>query len=289
MNSILHILHLEDTEADAELVAFSLRQQGVICELERVSSREGYVAALQRGGIDVVLSDFSLPHFDGMTALDLLREVHPEVPFIFVTGTMGEEVAINALQRGAIDYVFKHRLPRLGPAVRRAVADAEKRRDLQRAETAMIQSEHKYRQLFECLSEAALLAEARTGRIVDTNRQAEVLLGRSRSEILGTSVETLLSPETLKEYRQRLIAPAFSQDRVVFEGEIIPRDSHSIAVAISAAPIVLHGRQLVLGLYRDLTAHKQTEQELLRLRELLATQTGAARPVEAAAARELLP
>jgi PAS domain S-box-containing protein len=213
-----------------------------------------------------------------MAALDLLREMRPEVPFIFVTGTLGEEVAIDALQRGALDYVFKHRLPRLGPAVRRAVADADKRRELHRVENAMVQSEHKYRQLFECLSEAALLADARSGRIVDTNRQAEHLLGRTRAEILGANVESLLSPATLDEYRRRLVAPGVSPDRVVFEGQIFAHDAQPIAVTISAAPILLHGRQLVLGLYRDLTEHKQTEQELRRLRELLAAHGGSTHP-----------
>ena len=163
MNLELNILHLEDDD-DAYLIAVALRLgMASTCQVEQVQTREDFVAALEHPAIDLILSDFSLPSFDGLTALELARGKRPDVPFIFVSGTMGEEVAINALQCGASDYVFKHRLPRLAPAVQRAIADAEKQRELQRTEQAMIQSEYKYRQLFECLGEAVLLAEVKTG------------------------------------------------------------------------------------------------------------------------------
>ena len=266
MNIELRVLHLEDTEADAELIASSLECQGIACEVMRVDTRDAFVAALEEGGMDLILSDFSLPSFDGISGLKLAREKRPEVPFIFVTGTLGEEVAIDALQCGASDYVFKHRLPRLGPSVRRAIADAEKRQELLRAEMAMIQSEYKYRQLFDCLGEAALLADARTGRIVDTNRQAETLLGRTRAEILGTNVEQLLLPGTLAEYRQKLVASEISSDRVLFDGEICSMKGRTIPVAISATPIVLYERRLILALYRDITERMRTAAEIRQLK-----------------------
>jgi PAS domain S-box-containing protein len=183
-------------------------------------------------------------------------------------------VAVNALKSGATDYVLKQRLPRLASAVSRAVADARERLALQRAETAMIQSEFKYRQLFECLSEAALLADAASGRIVDTNRQAEILLNRSRAGILGMNVDRLLSPATLEEYRRRLTGSEVSPDRVIFEGEILPSADHAIPVTVSAAPILLHGRRLILGLYRDVSERKRRETELQELKDRLAQYTG---------------
>jgi len=273
MNSDLRILHLEDNPDDAELIELLLSDQGVACEIERVETRHEFVAALDAGQFDLILSDFSLPSFDGLSALELAREKRPQSPFLFVSGTLGEEVAINALKSGATDYILKQKMTRLGSAVNRAVADAEERQALQRAETAMIQSEFKYRQLFECLSEAALLADAATDRVLDTNRQAEILLGRTRSEILGLNVSRLLSPATIEEYRQRLTAPDVC-DRVVFEGEILTSADCAVPVTVSAAPIVLHGRRLILGLYRDVSERKQKDLELQRLREQLAQYAG---------------
>jgi PAS domain S-box-containing protein len=269
MSSVLNILHLEDNDADAELVAIALRRHNLSCEIERVTSREEFMSALEHGELDLILSDFSIPDFDGLSALRMAREKRPALPFVFVSGTIGEETAIEALQCGASDYVFKHRLPRLAPAVQRAVADAARRQELQRTEQAMIQSEHKYRQLFECLGEAALLAEVRTGRIVDSNRQAELLLGRSRSEILGMTVERVLHPDTLTVYRGRLLSEDVSSDRQVFDGEIFAKDGRPVPVAISAAPIVLYDRRFILALYRDVTDRKVMELEIERLKNQL--------------------
>jgi len=269
MSTELSILHLEDNANDAELIAAMLEQQGISCEIERVETRDDFLAALDRGGFDLILSDFSLPSFNGLAGLELARERRPDIPFLFVSGTLGEDVAIEALKSGATDYVLKERLGRLAPAVRRAVEDARERLALRRAEEAMIQSEHKYRNLFECLSEAALLADAAGGRVIDTNRQAEILFGWSRSAILGSNVARLLSPETLAEYRRRFTNANGGGERVVFEGKILTQDGRTIPVAVSATPILLHGRRLVLGLYRDVSDRKQAEAEIRRLKSQL--------------------
>jgi PAS domain S-box-containing protein len=274
MKSELRILHLEDNPDDAELIEMLLTDQGIACKIERVQTRDEFIAALDLGQFDLILSDFSLPAFDGLSALELAREKCPLAPFLFVSGTLGEEVAINALKSGATDYILKQRLPRLASAVARAITDAEERLALQRAESAMIQSEFKYRQLFECLSEAALLADVTTSRVLDTNRQAEILLDRTRTEILGLNVNRLLSSDTMEEYRRRLTAPRVSPDRVVFEGEILSSAGRAIPVTISAAPILLHGRRLILGLYRDVSERIRTEMELQRLKDQLAQYKG---------------
>jgi PAS domain S-box-containing protein len=279
MSTALSILHLEDDEDDATLVSATLERYGIECEIERVQTREDFVAALQRGGFDLILSDFSLPGFNGLSGLELARKMRPDIPFLFVSGTLGEDVAIQALKSGATDYVLKERLPRLVPAVRRAVADAEERRALHRAEEAMIQSEHKYRLLFECLSEAALLADAASGRVIDTNRQAEVLFGRPRARIVGSNVDHLLSPKTLAVYRQNFVNSPDAWDRVLFEGEILTLEGLFTPVSVSATPVLIHGRRLVLGLYRDVTDRKRAEAEIQRLREQVANLGGA--PIQA--------
>lgn len=270
MSTELRILHLEDNDEDALLIQLTLQRNDFVCLIDRVDNRDAFLAALEQGGYDLILSDFSLPTFNGLAALEIAQRKRPDIPFLFVSGTIGEDTAIDALKSGATDYVLKQRLGRLLPAVHRALVDASERAALRRAEEAMIQSESKYRHLFECLSEAALLVDSRSGRIIDTNHQAEILFSRPRAEIVGANIERLLSPNTLAEFRQTFSHEQDGHERVIFEGEIPTLNSHTIPVSISATPIVLYGRRLVLGLYRDITERKHAEAEIERLRALLA-------------------
>jgi signal transduction histidine kinase len=127
MKSPLHILHLEDDPNDAALVLSTLEAGGVTCATTCVQRRDDFVAALERGGIDLILSDFSLPAFDGLSAMEIARAKWPDVPIIMVSGTLGEERAIDSLKSGATDYVLKERLSRLVPAVRRAMQEVKER------------------------------------------------------------------------------------------------------------------------------------------------------------------
>ncbi len=103
MKQPLHILHLEDNPTDAELVRALLEAEGIDCEVTCVRTREDYEVELERGAFDLLLTDFSLPRFDGLAALELARRKHPEKPTIFLSGTMGEDVAVKCLQQGATD------------------------------------------------------------------------------------------------------------------------------------------------------------------------------------------
>ncbi len=132
--SRLRILLLEDNPLDAELILAALADGGFACEARRVDTREAFRDELARDDFDVVLADYSLPRFDGAEALELARATCPECPFLFVSGRLGEELAIETLKRGATDYVLKHRLERLVPSVRRALGEAEERAERRRAE-----------------------------------------------------------------------------------------------------------------------------------------------------------
>lgn len=134
MKTPLRILHLQDDQNDAELVNATLSSEAIAFDMTCVDSREEYAAALNRGGFDLILSDFKIPSFDGLSALQIARTQCPEVPFIFVSATIGEDRAIDAVKLGATDYVLKDRLMRLGPAVRRALAETEEREKRREAE-----------------------------------------------------------------------------------------------------------------------------------------------------------
>jgi signal transduction histidine kinase len=141
MKSQLRILYLEDDPKDAELVQETLTIDGIRCLITRVETEADFVASLEQGGFDLILADYTLPSFDGLSALRIAQQDWPHVPFIFVSGTLGEEVVIEALKIGATDYVLKTRLSRIVPSVRRALREAEERIDLSRAEEALRRSE----------------------------------------------------------------------------------------------------------------------------------------------------
>jgi signal transduction histidine kinase len=141
------ILLLEDSATDADLIRHALRQGGLFFGLERVDTRSAFELHLENAPPNLILSDFSLPGIDGYTALAISQKRCPDVPFIFVTGTLGEEVAIETLKKGATDYVLKHRLARLIPSIHRALREAKERADRKRAEEQLRQSHEQLRAL----------------------------------------------------------------------------------------------------------------------------------------------
>src|SRR3984893_6671278 len=141
MRQPLRILSVEDDPKDAELIQDLLATEGIVCEVTRVDTEAALLASVEQGGIDLILADYSLPSFDGISALKVAMKACPDVPFIFVSGTLGEEVAIEALKIGATDYVLKTRLSRLVPSVLRALREATQRAERKRAEAALRLSE----------------------------------------------------------------------------------------------------------------------------------------------------
>ena len=137
----MRILYLEDEPKDAELVQATLELEGIACELTRADNQADFFAFLQQGAFDLILADYTLPLFDGISALKIAQEVCPDVPFIFVSGTLVEEMAIEALKLGATDYVLKTRLSRIAPSVSRALREAGERSQRKLAERALRRNE----------------------------------------------------------------------------------------------------------------------------------------------------
>ena len=245
MKTTLRILNLEDNVNDAELNQAMISARWPHCEFMRVDTKTDFQAALEDPDLDLILSDYTMPGFNGMDALKIAREKRPKIPFMFVSGTIGEDTAIEALKNGAIDYVLKHRLMRLIPAVDRALRDTESRAENERAEIAMRESEHKYREVFECLSDSAFLADEKSGKVIDTNRAAEKMLGCSRSEILGRKIVQLL-PEMDK--------PG-AADSAPFQCLLTRSSGSTIRVRVNTTRLTLHGHPLVLRLCHDLAGN----------------------------------
>ncbi|MBU0545014.1 MAG: response regulator, partial [Proteobacteria bacterium] len=125
MDKKLRILNLEDDPSDSDLIKEMLEDAGIEYEITRVETGEDFLAACDSGVFDIVLADFNLPSYDGLSALAVARERCPDLPFIFVSGKMGEEIAIESLKSGATDYILKNNFKRLVPSVRRALKEAE--------------------------------------------------------------------------------------------------------------------------------------------------------------------
>src|SRR4051812_15958974 len=143
----IHILMLEDNPTDSELAGHTLRRGGVKFTSTRVETEQDFIHELEKNPPDLILSDYALPGFDGYAALDIAKKRVPNIPFIFVTGTMGEEVAIETLKSGATDYVLKHRLARLVPSVHRALREATERAERRRAQEQLRESHEQLRAL----------------------------------------------------------------------------------------------------------------------------------------------
>jgi DNA-binding NtrC family response regulator len=184
MSGPLRILHLEDSASDAELIRTRLEEDGLSSIIELVETREEYAARLARGGYDVILADYTLPSFDGLSALHMVRERDRDVPFIFVSGTIGEDKAAETFKNGATDYVLKGNLSRLRPAVQRALKEAEEHRERQRAEAELKKSEEFIQSILSSVDEAFVVVD-RDYRILTANRAYCEQASKPLTEIIG--------------------------------------------------------------------------------------------------------
>ena len=180
----LSILYLEDNPIDVELVRSRLEAEGIAHRLTHSSSVKQFTQALEARHYNIVLLDYSVPGFEELSALKMSREKLPDVPVIIISGTIGEEIAIETLKQGAIDYVLKQRISRLAPAIRRALQETKEHLGRQSAEKALKASEEKYRMLFETSPEAILLCNLE-GVILACNPQCSRLMGIPSDKAVG--------------------------------------------------------------------------------------------------------
>jgi PAS domain S-box-containing protein len=199
--SPIKILHLEDDLKDAELLRATLEAEGVACLVTRVEGEPEFSASLKQSSFDLILADYTLPSFDGISALRIAKEVRPDVPFIFVSGTLGEEVAIEALKMGATDYVFKTRLSRILPSVQRAVREGEERAERKRAEQALRTSEQSFRLIFETIP-GLIAVQTAAGELELVNRRLLEYFGKTLEELKAWAGNDVVHPDDLPRVRE---------------------------------------------------------------------------------------
>lgn len=189
----LRVLIVEDNPDDAEIMVLHLVQEGFQLDWQRVETEADFLSGL-KSPPDLILSDWRLPYFSGQRALELLIENNLEVPFVIVSGSIGEESAIDSLRAGAHDYVLKDRLARLGQAVRGALKEKQLLEERRQANRALRDSEEKYRSLYNSIRDAILVADTNRN-IIDCNPALTSLFGYTRDEILGQQTVTLYENE----------------------------------------------------------------------------------------------
>jgi PAS domain S-box-containing protein len=263
MRKALRILSIEDDPKDTELIQDLLEAEGIVCEITRVDTQGALLASIEQGGIDLILADYTLPSFDGISALKLALHACPDVPFLFVSGTLGEEVAIEALKIGATDYILKTRLSRLVPAVLRALREATQKVERKQAEESLRQSE-------TYLAEAQRLS--RTGSFGWSVFSGEIYWSEETHKIF--EYDRAIKPTLQlvlerihpgdRELVQRTFDRAFeTRENVDFEHRLLMPDGtvkhlHVLAHIVQPSS----GKLEYVGAVMDVTAAKQAEETL---------------------------
>lgn len=262
MNRGLHILILEDVPSDADLMEDELIEADIKFIPKRVATKASFVKALEEFSPEIILSDYSLPSFDGLSALKIAQEKCPEIPFIFVSGALGEEKAIELLKKGATDYVLKNRLSRLGPAVSRALNEVDERTERKRAEMALKESEIRYRTIFENTGTATIIIDENT-MIVLANKEFERLSGYSRSNIEGKKgwMEFVVEEDQVETSScKRPWEKKFKMPPHGYECRIVNRQGDILNVLTNTA-VIPSTKRVVISLL-DITERKAIEESL---------------------------
>ncbi len=268
MGNPLRVLIVEDSEADALLLVRELRRGGFDVTFERAETAEALIDALDHREWDLVVSDYTMPHLSGTDALKLVRESNLDLPFIFASGTIGEDIAVEALKQGASDYVFKGNLKRLVPAIEREMKEAELRRERRRTEKALWESEERYRTLAEAAHDMIFILN-RDGCLQYINNYGAHAFGRKPEEIIGRPLEDLFPVhiaerqkmsirkilETGEDMNEEMRIPLSGQDRWI--------DAHLVPVKDVAGNV-----DSILGIVRDITERKALEDQLRHSQKL---------------------
>jgi PAS domain S-box-containing protein len=214
MNRKLKVLHLEDEPDFAELVRSMFAQDGLDAEVKCVGDRAALKEALETSAFDIIISDYHLPSFSGLDALAIVRAKDPHIPFILVSGTIGEQAAIESLKAGATDYLLKQNPDRLPSAVRRAVQEAEERARLRQAETELVRREKYFRTLTEN-SLDVLIILSREGNYNYSSASIERMKGYTPEELRGRSVFEFMHPEDVPRVKEAIQLAVDQPERTV--------------------------------------------------------------------------
>ena len=262
MSGPLRVLMVEDSVDDTLLIAAALEHGGLDPVFERVETAAALRAALDRHDWDVIICDYSMPQLAGPEALAIYRQKGLDIPFIAVSGTVGEETVAEMIKAGAHDYVLKSNLGRLAPAVKQELRAAQERRDRQQAEAIAV-----YLASIVESCDDAIVGTTLEGMVVSWNHGAERLYGYSAEEMLGRSVSILISPNRPEELPEILETIRRGEGVDGLETVRLRKDGSPVEVSLTISPIKDTSGRVVgaSAVARDITRRKQEENERLGL------------------------
>lgn len=253
MEEIIRVLVLEDVPLDAELISRELKREGFDFKSHCVEREEDYINEVEEWQPHIILADHSLPQFDGVSALHIAQEKSPHTPFIFVSGKIGEEFAVEMLKNGATDYVLKQNLSKLGHAVRRALTEASERFEKEKAEEALQESEKKYRALFEKTKNPIIVLN-KEGIFTDFNQATLDFLETEPSKLLKHDIHYFLPSGTSIDIQE------WSAGSIV---ELPLKIGNKIKILeLTITPVKTGRENIIFGTGRDLTEQKRMENAL---------------------------
>jgi PAS domain S-box-containing protein len=278
MKTPLHILLVEDSEDDAVLILHHIRKGGWDIESDRVETADGLRTALREKPWDIILADYVMPHFTGLGALAILQESRLDIPLIVISGTIGEDVAVEAMKAGAQDYIMKDNLHRLLPAIERELGELKSRAERNRIKTALQRSETRYHSVVTAMADGVCLLAA-NGEILAVNPAAERIEGRSAEQMVGHPPEHPPGRAVCEDGRPfpAELHPALVTLRTgepqadVIMGLRRPDDS-LVWLSVNSQPLMAEGESrpyAVVTTFHDITGRKQAEKELARLNRAL--------------------
>jgi two-component system cell cycle sensor histidine kinase/response regulator CckA len=269
MEPSLRILLLEDSAADIRLIEKELKDTHLSFSFALAGNRRDFLNELITSKPDLILSDYAMPAFDGMTAMRLAKQYHPNVPFIIVTGAIDEETAVICLKSGAEDYVLKSRLGRLGPAVESAIRKKQAMEEKAKTEEALQESEKRYRRLFESAQQAVLLLDSETGTVTDINPFGLQMIGKTRPNVLGKNLlETgfVSDPLLFQQIQNRLQV----SENVSLEGmALTSMDGSNRDIEMTCNRYQLDDRGVIHCFIRDVTQRRHSEEERVKMQAQL--------------------
>ena len=262
MSDPTRILIVEDSSTDADFATREIRKALTACVFEYVETREAFLTALETFRPDLVVSDYTMPHFDGMTALKLTLERAPLTPVIIWTGSLNEDTAVECMKAGATNYVLKENIKRLGPAVVHALEEKQIWVERKRAEEALRDSEARFATIFRTSPIAICLTRLADGQLVDMNDAFLSMTGYTREQALGhTTLE--LKMYTILEDRSRLVGLLHRQGKLSNLEVNFRRKSGEIGIGLASAELIKLGNdEFLLSLINDITERKQAEEAL---------------------------
>lgn len=255
----IKILLVEDVELDAELTEHELKRAKIDYTSKRVEEEADFRRELQDFNPDIILADHSLPHFDGVTALKIARIEAPDTPFIFVSGKIGEDFAVEMLKEGATDYVLKSNLPKLGHAVQRALNEFNEQIELKKAQEALLESENKYRTLFE-KNKNPIIVFDENGNFKDSNEAALQFMEIDSNELMKKNLSDYVLYDSVVETIENR---EFWKKKDILEVTFLVNDKHKI-LDLTITPVYLKDKIIVFGVGSDITERKKDEDRLLR-------------------------